>query len=148
MDLCFLCKVIWSALIASAAVPGILNPVVLMQKDKTGRLIPWNWGTRFRDGSLRYEYSNFLITAQPRLESTSLFNHSISFSMVRGFSRGFDLQLIGNTLLTVNNPIVSQVNPHVSRRALFPAFGAGGLLHFRFIYGDTHTLIYDSLINI
>lgn len=45
--------VIWSALIASAAVPGILNPVVLMQKTRDGNLIPWNWGSKFKDGSLR-----------------------------------------------------------------------------------------------
>lgn len=46
--------VIWSALLASAAVPGIMNPVVLMQKLKDGRLTPWNWGSKFKDGSLRY----------------------------------------------------------------------------------------------
>jgi hypothetical protein len=45
--------IIWSALLASAAVPGILNPVVLMQKLKDGRAVPWNWGSRFKDGSLR-----------------------------------------------------------------------------------------------
>lgn len=45
---------IWTALLASAAVPGILNPVVLMQKLKDGRIVPWNWGSRFKDGSLRY----------------------------------------------------------------------------------------------
>ncbi|CED83697.1 patatin-domain-containing protein [Phaffia rhodozyma] len=48
--------VIWSAIIASAAVPGILNPVVLMKKDmETGKIMPWNWGTRFKDGSLRVD---------------------------------------------------------------------------------------------
>ncbi|KAF9057597.1 acyl transferase/acyl hydrolase/lysophospholipase [Panaeolus papilionaceus] len=47
--------VIWSALLASAAVPGILNPVVLMQKVKDGSLIPWSWGSRFKDGSLRVD---------------------------------------------------------------------------------------------
>ncbi|PPQ98554.1 hypothetical protein CVT24_004045 [Panaeolus cyanescens] len=47
--------VIWSALLASAAVPGILNPVVLMQKLKDGSLIPWSWGSRFKDGSLRVD---------------------------------------------------------------------------------------------
>lgn len=47
--------VIWSALIASAAVPGILNPVVLMEKAKDGKLIPWNWGSKFKDGSLRVD---------------------------------------------------------------------------------------------
>ena len=45
--------VIWSALLASAAVPGILNPVVLMQKLKDGTLVPWNWGSKFKDGTLR-----------------------------------------------------------------------------------------------
>ncbi|KAF8505953.1 patatin-domain-containing protein [Russula emetica] len=47
--------VIWSALLATAAVPGILNPVVLMQKLKNGRLVPWNWGSKFKDGSLRVD---------------------------------------------------------------------------------------------
>jgi predicted acylesterase/phospholipase RssA len=45
--------VIWSALLATAAVPGILNPVVLMQKLKSDQLVPWNWGSKFKDGSLR-----------------------------------------------------------------------------------------------
>ncbi|KAH7887712.1 acyl transferase/acyl hydrolase/lysophospholipase [Phlebopus sp. FC_14] len=47
--------IIWTALLASAAVPGILNPVVLMQKLKDGRIIPWNWGSKFKDGSLRVD---------------------------------------------------------------------------------------------
>ncbi|KAF8165314.1 patatin-like phospholipase domain-containing protein [Crassisporium funariophilum] len=47
--------VIWSALLASAAVPGILNPVVLMQKVKDGSIVPWSWGSRFKDGSLRVD---------------------------------------------------------------------------------------------
>ncbi|KAI0320813.1 patatin-domain-containing protein [Amylostereum chailletii] len=47
--------IIWSALLASAAVPGILNPVVLMQKLSDGRVVPWNWGSRFKDGSLRVD---------------------------------------------------------------------------------------------
>ncbi|KZS97703.1 patatin-domain-containing protein [Sistotremastrum niveocremeum HHB9708] len=47
--------VIWSALLASAAVPGILNPVILMQKTPSGSIIPWSWGTRFKDGSLRVD---------------------------------------------------------------------------------------------
>jgi len=45
--------VIWSAMLATAAVPGVMNPVVLMQKLKNGQLIPWNWGSKFKDGSLR-----------------------------------------------------------------------------------------------
>lgn len=47
--------VIWSALLASAAVPGILNPMVIMQKTKDGRVVPWNWGSKFKDGSLRVD---------------------------------------------------------------------------------------------
>lgn len=49
--------IIWSALLASAAVPGILNPVVLMQKLRDGQIVPWNWGSKFKDGSLRYDSS-------------------------------------------------------------------------------------------
>ena len=47
--------IIWSAILASAAVPGILNPVVLMQKLRDGQVVPWNWGSKFKDGSLRYD---------------------------------------------------------------------------------------------
>ncbi|KAK4574386.1 hypothetical protein LTR86_002148 [Recurvomyces mirabilis] len=45
--------VIWSAVLASAAVPGILNPVVLMRKNRDGRLGPYSFGHKWKDGSLR-----------------------------------------------------------------------------------------------
>lgn len=45
--------VIWSAVIASAAVPGILNPVVLMMKKPNGTLAPYSFGHKWKDGSLR-----------------------------------------------------------------------------------------------
>ncbi|OCK76924.1 lipid particle protein [Lepidopterella palustris CBS 459.81] len=45
--------VIWSAVLASAAVPGILNPVVLMKKTKDGTLAPYSFGHKWKDGSLR-----------------------------------------------------------------------------------------------
>jgi predicted acylesterase/phospholipase RssA len=45
--------VIWSAVLASAAVPGILNPVVLMKKEKDGTLAPYSFGHKWKDGSLR-----------------------------------------------------------------------------------------------
>ena len=45
--------VIWSAVLASAAVPGILNPVVLMKKVKSGKLEPYAFGHKWKDGSLR-----------------------------------------------------------------------------------------------
>lgn len=41
-------------MIASAAIPGILNPVVLMRKRADGSLVPFSYGGRgFKDGSLR-----------------------------------------------------------------------------------------------
>ena len=45
--------VIWSAVLASAAVPGILNPVVLMSKNGDGTLSPYSFGHKWKDGSLR-----------------------------------------------------------------------------------------------
>ena len=45
--------VIWSAVLASAAVPGILNPVVLMMKTPGGQLVPYSFGHKWKDGSLR-----------------------------------------------------------------------------------------------
>lgn len=45
--------VIWSAVLASAAVPGILNPIVLMRKTSDGNLSPYSFGNKWKDGSLR-----------------------------------------------------------------------------------------------
>lgn len=45
--------VIWSAVLASAAVPGILNPIVLMRKNRDGTLSPYSFGHKWKDGSLR-----------------------------------------------------------------------------------------------
>jgi predicted acylesterase/phospholipase RssA len=45
--------VIWSAVLASAAVPGILNPIVLMRKYPDGTLGPYSFGNKWKDGSLR-----------------------------------------------------------------------------------------------
>lgn len=46
--------IIWSSLLASSAVPYILNPVVLMMKDqKTNKAVPFSMGSKWRDGSLR-----------------------------------------------------------------------------------------------
>jgi predicted acylesterase/phospholipase RssA len=81
--------VIWSAVLASAAVPGILNPVVLMKKVKvvhsdtgelTEKLEPFAFGHKWKDGSLRTD---------------------------------IPLQAL-NLHFNVNFAIVSQVNPHVN----------------------------------
>ncbi|KKK11944.1 hypothetical protein ARAM_004647 [Aspergillus rambellii] len=68
--------VIWSAVLASAAVPGILNPVVLMTKKRDGTLAPYSFGHRWKDGSLRTDIPikalnlhfnvNFTIVSQVR----------------------------------------------------------------------------------
>ena len=47
--------VIFSAIIASAAVPGILNPVTLLTKTKQGHVIPWQYQGKHKDGSLRVD---------------------------------------------------------------------------------------------
>ncbi|RCI15301.1 hypothetical protein L249_6603, partial [Ophiocordyceps polyrhachis-furcata BCC 54312] len=79
--------VIWSAVLASAAVPGILNPVVLMAKtaSRDGRspshtLSPFSFGQKWKDGSLRTDIP------------------------IRAL----------NTHFNVNFTIVSQANPHVN----------------------------------
>jgi predicted acylesterase/phospholipase RssA len=68
--------VIWSAVMASAAVPGILNPVVLMKKNPDGTLAPYSFGHKWKDGSLRTDIPvkalnshfnvNFTIVSQVR----------------------------------------------------------------------------------
>ena len=45
--------IIWSSLLASLAVPGILNPVVLMMKTPHKEVEPFSLGNKWRDGSLR-----------------------------------------------------------------------------------------------
>ncbi len=45
--------VVWSAVLASAAVPGILNAVCLMRKTRGGTLVPYSFGHKWKDGSLK-----------------------------------------------------------------------------------------------
>lgn len=47
--------IIWSSLLASSAVPGILNPVVLMMRNSGDGddIVPFSLGSKWRDGSLR-----------------------------------------------------------------------------------------------
>ncbi|KAL5612744.1 hypothetical protein BROUX41_004171 [Berkeleyomyces rouxiae] len=78
--------VIWSAVIASAAVPGILNPVVLMMKMADGSLMPYSFGHRWKDGSLRTDIPiralnlhfnvNFTIVSQTNPHINVFFFHS------------------------------------------------------------------------
>ncbi|RCH88672.1 hypothetical protein CU098_000890, partial [Rhizopus stolonifer] len=57
--------VIWSAVLASAAIPGILPAVVLMQKKGTSKhLVPYNYGHKFKDGSLRTDIPTLALNTQ------------------------------------------------------------------------------------
>lgn len=77
--------VIWSAVLASAAVPGILNPVVLMTKKRDGTLAPYSFGHKWKDGSLRTDIPikalnlhfnvNFTIVSQVRYSGWAFQEH-------------------------------------------------------------------------
>ncbi|KAA1093138.1 hypothetical protein PGT21_026362 [Puccinia graminis f. sp. tritici] len=47
--------VIFSAILASAAVPLVMNPVVLLEKKRDGRVRPWRFQGKHKDGSLRVD---------------------------------------------------------------------------------------------
>lgn len=88
--------VIWSAVLASAAVPGILNPVVLMMKKPNGTLAPYSFGHKWKDG----RYVSRIATHRCGLTS---------------FSLRTDIPLKAlNLHFGVNFSIVSQVNPHIN----------------------------------
>lgn len=88
--------VIWSAVLASAAVPGILNPVVLMMKKPNGALTPYSFGHKWKDGRCVAR----IATHSRRLTS---------------FSLRTDIPLKAlNLHFGVNFSIVSQVNPHIN----------------------------------
>ncbi|POW05747.1 hypothetical protein PSTT_09536, partial [Puccinia striiformis] len=46
---------IFSAILASAAVPLVMNPVVLLEKKKDGTVRPWKFQGKHKDGSLRVD---------------------------------------------------------------------------------------------
>lgn len=90
--------IIWSAIIASAAVPGILNPVVLMAKDRNGQVKPHNLGgSRFKDGSLR---------------SASCFIQALLNKADADNREDIPLGSL-HTQFNCNFSIVSQTNPHI-----------------------------------
>jgi predicted acylesterase/phospholipase RssA len=98
--------VIWSAVLASAAVPGILNPVVLMMKTRDGQLIPYSFGHKWKDGSLRTDIPikalnlhfnvNFTIVSQvnPHINlfffsSRGTVGHPVTHRKGRGWRGGY-----------------------------------------------------------
>jgi predicted acylesterase/phospholipase RssA len=98
--------VVWSAVLASAAVPGILNPVVLMMKQRDGTLAPYSFGHKWKDGSLRTDIPikalnlhfnvNFTIVSQvnPHINlfffsSRGSVGHPVTHRRGRGWRGGF-----------------------------------------------------------
>lgn len=98
--------VIWSAVLASAAVPGILNPVVLMMKKADGTLAPYSFGHKWKDGSLRTDIPikalnthfnvNFTIVSQVNphvnlffFSSRGSVGHPVTHRKGRGWRGGF-----------------------------------------------------------
>ncbi|KAM3534613.1 hypothetical protein MY4038_002163 [Beauveria bassiana] len=98
--------VIWSAVLASAAVPGILNPVVLMMKKPDGTLAPYSFGHKWKDGSLRTDIPikalnthfnvNFTIVSQVNphvnlffFSSRGSVGHPVTHRKGRGWRGGF-----------------------------------------------------------
>ncbi|TQW00055.1 patatin-like phospholipase domain-containing protein [Cordyceps javanica] len=98
--------VIWSAVLASAAVPGILNPVVLMMKNPNGTLAPYSFGHKWKDGSLRTDIPikalnthfnvNFTIVSQVNphvnlffFSSRGSVGHPVTHRKGRGWRGGF-----------------------------------------------------------
>ncbi len=72
--------VIWSAVLASAAVPGILNPVVLMMKKPNGTLTPYSFGHKWKDGRyaiLIATHSRGLISFSLRTDIRKLYFRSV-----------------------------------------------------------------------
>lgn len=74
---------IFSAVLASAAVPGILHPVVLMARPRAGPIVPYSFGHKWKDGSLRTDIPlrslnlhfavNFTIVSQVNPHVTAFF---------------------------------------------------------------------------
>ncbi|KAJ6783650.1 hypothetical protein PWT90_06994 [Aphanocladium album] len=107
--------VIWSAVLASAAVPGILNPVVLMMKKPDGTLAPYSFGHKWKDGSLRTDIPikalnthfnvNFTIVSQVNphvnlffFSSRGSVGHPVTHRKGRGWRGGFLMSAVEHYL--------------------------------------------------
>ncbi len=107
--------VIWSAVLASAAVPGILNPVVLMMKTPDGTLAPYSFGHKWKDGSLRTDIPikalnthfnvNFTVVSQvnPHINlfffsSRGSVGHPVTHRKGRGWRGGYLMSAIEHYL--------------------------------------------------
>ena len=97
--------VIWSAVLASAAVPGILNPVVLMMKTSDGSLVPYSFGHKVCD----------LFRSHGCVVLSSTYGIANIDRQWKDGSLRTDIPIKAlNLHFNVNFTIVSQVNPHIS----------------------------------
>ncbi|KAJ2724405.1 hypothetical protein GGI07_002006 [Coemansia sp. Benny D115] len=63
--------IIWSAVLASACLPGVLQPMVLLMKTRSGRVCPYTaCGLRWRDGSFRCDIPSAELRATFNVRST------------------------------------------------------------------------------
>ncbi|KAJ2854251.1 hypothetical protein J3B02_002770 [Coemansia erecta] len=63
--------VIWSAVLASACLPGILQPMVLLRRTREGRIVPYtDSGILWRDGSFRNDIPGSDLRAMFNVRST------------------------------------------------------------------------------
>lgn len=106
--------IIWSTLLASSAVPGILNPVVLMMKNSnTGQVVPFSLGNKWRDGSLRtdipivalntYYNVTFLVVSQVNPHISLFFfapKGTVGRPVAKKRRRGKDANLRGGFIAT------------------------------------------------
>lgn len=101
--------VIWSAALASAAVPGILNPVVLMTKSRRdGSLSPYSFGHKWKVSKLRS------INSLPS-ETQDVKEAVLTLHVTQDGSLRTDIPLKAlNTQFNTQFSIVSQVNPHIN----------------------------------
>jgi len=96
-----------------------------MQKLKDGNVAPWNWGSRFKDGSLRYKIITISWGRTDVLRRVDI--------PVQALNLYFNGKKITNPMteallmikFTVTHPVVSQVNPHVHLFFFAPRGSAG-----------------------
>lgn len=105
--------IIWSSLLASSAVPGILNPVVLMMKKPHNEdVVPFSLGNKWRDGSLRTDIP---------LESLNTY-YNVNFSIVSQVNPHILLFFFAPKG-TVGRPVASP--RHVTRKEKYASLRGG-----------------------
>lgn len=118
-----------------------------MQKLKDGRLVPWNWGSKFKDGSLRFETRQtqyctlsilmFVCRVDIPIQALNLYFNGMAYLY-------FDSHTVINISFVVTHPVVSQVNPHVHLFFFAPRGSAGKPVAHRKGKGTSSTIFLGS----